>query len=141
MRHLGKVPKAYLKRIALTLLVFVLSQTGQAQQQETPRITGTYSNMYYNQEGGDVLGDEIRIVATPKGYQGVLQFAEGVPGDLFIVDVKAAEKTISFAIPGSSIYSGAFTGTVENGVLKGEFRFKSGASEKVSLPRGKSYWD
>jgi hypothetical protein len=105
------------------------------------RATGTYSNMYYNTEAGDLIGDEIRIVNTRKGYQGVVQFAEGEPEELVIVKIEVVGNSISFSIPDSSSYAGQFNGTIENGTLKGEFHFKTGGVDKVELKKGKSYWD
>jgi hypothetical protein len=42
-------------------------------------ITGTYSNLYFNREAGDLLGVELRIAATRNGYQGVLQLLKACP--------------------------------------------------------------
>jgi hypothetical protein len=70
--------------------------------------------MYYNAEGGDVLGDEIRIVYTRSGYQGVVQFAEGEPEELVIVRVDGLGTRVSFSVPDSSPYAGQFTGSIEN---------------------------
>ena len=97
--------------------------------------------MYFNKEGGDVVGDELKIVATGKGYQGALQFAEGAPSNLIVVDTKLDGAKISFSVRDSDSYASEFDGTIENGFLKGQFHFKSGATEKVELRRGKSYWD
>lgn len=115
------------------------AKTGKART--GPRLTGTYSDMYYNAEGGDVLGTEIKIVNTRKGLQGAIQFSEGTPEELVIVDVQLKDGVVSFAVPESSPYAGEFTGTISNGILKGEFHFKSGGSNKVELKKGKSYWD
>jgi hypothetical protein len=139
MSHFTKVFTLCVLLASGPVVSLLLSETVRAQN--APRITGTYSNMYFNQEGGDLLGDEVRIVAASGGYQGALQFAEGEPGDLIVVPVTVTGNRISFAIPDSSAYPGRFDGAIENGHLKGEFRFKNGGSEKVELPRGKSYWD
>jgi hypothetical protein len=126
--------------LALLFLPFVgAGMFGQAVK--PPRITGTYSNMSYIQEAGDVIGYEIKIVFTGGRFQGALQIAEGVPGDLILVDIEAKGSSITFAIPDGVPYAGRFSGSVENGMLKGEFTFKSGGKETVALRRGKSYWD
>jgi hypothetical protein len=130
---------AYLTSVALVATETVsLSQTRTSQR---PRITGTYGNMYYNSEGGDLIGDELKIVNTKQGYQGVLQISEGAPEPLILVDVKLTGTNISFSIPDSSPYAGSFDGKIENGLLRGEFHFKSGGADKVELKKGKSYWD
>jgi hypothetical protein len=122
-------------------LAILLCQPSWLNGQKQQRITGTYTNMSFNKEGGDVLGDEIKIVYTRKGYQGALQIAEGEPEQLVIVDVKVNGAAVSFSIPDSYPYSGQFSGTVANGLLKGEFRFKRGGQDKVELRKAKSYWD
>jgi hypothetical protein len=105
------------------------------------RITGTYSNLAFNSEGGDLIGVELRIAATRKGYQGVLQFAEGVPEDLILVDLQVKGQQIQFVIPESSRYAGSFSGVVRNGVLTGHFKYKNNGAEDIVLKKGKSYWD
>jgi hypothetical protein len=105
------------------------------------RITGTYSNLYFNSEGGDLLGVELRIAATRNGYQGVLQFAEGVPEDLILVDLQVKGQEIQFVIPESSPYAGSFSGVVRNGVLTGHFKYKNIGAQDIVLKKGKSYWD
>jgi hypothetical protein len=106
-----------------------------------PHLTGTYSDMYYNAEGGDVLGTEIRIVYTRKGFQGVIQFSEGEPEELVVVDIQIKGNAVSFVVPEPSPYVGEFTGAISDGILRGEFRYKNGVSDKVELKKGKSYWD
>jgi hypothetical protein len=105
------------------------------------KITGTYTNMKYNEEGGDVLGEELKIVATGGGYQGALQFAEGVPEDLIVVNIKLTGNEINFTIPDASTRAGQFSGTIANGTLRGRFHFKAGGAESVVLKKAKSYWD
>jgi hypothetical protein len=97
--------------------------------------------MRYIAESGDVIGWEIKIVFTGSAFQGVVQIAEGVPGELAIVDINVDGTKISFSMQGRSSYTGKFSGTIENGLLRGEFRFKDGVVESVALQRGKSYWD
>ena len=105
------------------------------------RITGTYSNLAFNSEGGDLIGMELRIAVTRNGYQGVLQFAEGVPEDLILVDLQVKGQQIQFVIPESSRYAGSFSGVVRNGVLTGHFKYKNNRAEDIVLKKGKSYWD
>lgn len=134
------------KKIALSVVAFAaaaifLGGPTLLNGQKAQRITGTYTNMYFNKEGGDVLGEEIKIVNTRSGYQGALQFAEGEPEELVIVEVKVNGANIVFSIPDSNAHAGEFIGTVTNEVLQGEFKFKRGGRERVELRRGKSYWD
>ena len=117
------------------------NQTTAGKDRSVPRLTGTYSDIRYNVQGGDVLGTEIKIVNTRKGFQGVIQFAEGAPEELVVVDIQIKNNTVSFVVPEPSPYAGEFTGTISDGILRGEFRYKSGGSNKVELKKGKSYWD
>ena len=131
---------AFFRLLLIASLLFAPARPLNAQK--PPRITGTYTNMSYIKEAGDVVGYEIKIVFTGGGFQGALQIAEGVPGNLILVDIQVVDTKISFSIPdGNGPYAGLFNGAIQNGVLKGEFRFKRGGSEKVELQRGKSYWD
>jgi hypothetical protein len=106
------------------------------------RITGTYTNMYYNEEGEDVLGEELKIVVTQGGrYPGACQFAQGEPERLLLVDIEVTADTIRFALPDGDTHAGRFNGTISSGAIQGEFRYANGAVEKLVLKRGKSYWD
>jgi hypothetical protein len=110
--------------------------------QNASRITGTYTNMYYNKEGGDVLGEELKVVVTQGGqYQGALQFAEGEPEHLLLVNIEVTGDTIRFVVPEGDTRAGSFSGTISGSAIHGEFRYANGAVEKVVLKRGKSYWD
>jgi hypothetical protein len=134
-------------RISWVALLIIFGSQCIASQNKTgkalavPRVTGTYSDMYYNAQGGDVLGTEIKIVNTRKGLQGAIQFSEGAPEQLVVVDIQIKNDAVSFVIPEPSPYAGEFTGSTRAGVLIGEFRYKSGGSNKVELKKGKSYWD
>ncbi|HEX2712950.1 MAG TPA: hypothetical protein VHM88_12190 [Candidatus Acidoferrales bacterium] len=134
------IAKVLLLFLGLILLGFSWRQTLYAQGSH--RITGTYTNMYYNTQGGDVLGEELKIVLTQGGrYQGALQFAEGEPEDLMVVDIELKGDAISFSVPEVDRHAGRFGGTIDNGVIRGQFKFKRVGIENVTLKKGKSYWD
>jgi hypothetical protein len=107
------------------------------------KYTGTFSNLEYHQEGGDLLGVEIKIVHTKKGYQGALQISEGGPSQLMVVDVIFEKDTVKFEIPNAyTLYGGGvFEGKIDSKGIKGRFRFKGKAGDQESLVRGRSYWD
>lgn len=133
-----------LRSVALTLAMVLLALgSWQAlRAQDAPRITGTYTNMSYIEEAGDVVGEELKIVVVQGGcYQGALQFAEGEPEGLLVVNIEVKGNAISFAVPAGDTHAGRFSGTVSGGALHGEFRFERGGVEKVTLKKGKSYWD
>lgn len=106
-----------------------------------PKIPGTYTSLDYVEESGDLVGEELRIVWTTSEYEGTLQIAEGAPSSLILVDIKVEGSHVSFGIPEPFLYAGSFSGVVAANGIVGHFRFKSGAAEKVTLKRGKSYWD
>ncbi|MGE4505506.1 MAG: hypothetical protein AB7D51_09180 [Desulfovibrionaceae bacterium] len=58
--------------------------------------------MYYNEEGGDLLGMEIKIVQGRAGFEAVFQEASGVPGPLVIVYPKIEGDVIEFFYVGDS---------------------------------------
>ncbi len=136
--RLTAVPLTLIVPIALFLLV---SLSGVFAFAAGGGITGTYTNLHFNSEGGDLLGVELRIAVTRSGYQGVLQIAEGEPGQLVLVNVQVDGNRINFVIPNDNPDAGSFSGAIANGVLTGHFRFKSGGAEDVVLKKGKSYWD
>src|SRR4051812_24071495 len=132
-------------RLLFALFVFgtlMLMVTSYAQPRPaTKKPTGTYSNMYFNEEGGDVLGEELKIVQARSGYQAVLQTAEGEPSDLAVVSLQITADRISFVVPDAFPYAGEFSGTLRNGSIEGVFKFKNGVTKNVTLKKGKSYWD
>ena len=74
-------------------------------------ITGTFSDLRYVEESGDLVGTEIRIAAAGDGYQAVVQFAEGSPGELTIANVTFApagdeQSALNFDLPATSPYAG-----------------------------------
>ena len=133
--------KVFLSAAVTAALVLIMCAGVAAQSAKAAKITGTYTNMYFNREGGDVLGEELKIVRTRKGYQGALQVAEGAPGELVVVDIKVTGDRIDFTVPDSHPDASQFSGTVQGGVVRGEFRYKTGGTQKVTLRKGKSYWD
>ncbi|TMI23115.1 hypothetical protein E6H36_11440 [Candidatus Bathyarchaeota archaeon] len=107
------------------------------------KYTGTFSNLEYNQEGGDLLGIEIKIVPTRKGYQGAIQIAEGGPSELMVVDVFFQGDRVKFQIPSSykSYGGGVFEGTIDSHGMKGRLSFKGGTGDNETSIRRHSYWD
>ncbi|MGA8222780.1 MAG: hypothetical protein WB780_14100 [Candidatus Acidiferrales bacterium] len=132
--------KALLAFLAASSLYFAPMQTQQVRP--APRFTGAYTNMYYNEEGGDVLGEELKIVLTQGGhYEGALQFAEGEPEGLILVSIELKGNAIGFSVPDATPHAGRFSGTIDRDEIHGQFIFKGGGTETVDLKKGKSYWD
>ena len=90
-----------------------------------------------------MLGAEIKIALTRRGYQGVLQIAEGRPSELMLVDVTVEGNRIRFNIPTTyeQYGGGAFEGTIDDKGINGRFTIKGVKGDLERLLRGKSYWD
>lgn len=99
------------------------------------RISGIYSNLEFNEEGGDLLGFEILLLPTHGGWSAVVQVAEGELAVPFVAPVTVKGSTISFEIP-DQFGAGVFVGEVSTKELTGTF-----GRQKVRLRRGKSYWE
>ncbi len=105
------------------------------------RIAGTYSSLAYHEEGGDLLGYEVRIIPTNKGLRAVVQIAEGGAGEVNVVQVVQTGETLAFNIPLADDAPARFEGKVTARGLEGTVTFPSGASERLILRRSVSYWD
>jgi hypothetical protein len=119
--------------VALVALASVASA-----QNGRPTVSGIYSDLEYNQEGGDLLGMELLIIPSdPSGYRALVQIAEGGPPFAVIVPLLVDGSHVEFTLPAGSAYSGEhFVGTLSSTKLV--LHFSQGKEE--TLKRGKSYW-
>ena len=116
-------------------------------------IRGTFSNLRYSRQGGDLLGAEIKIVpitrshdptrAYERAFQGALQIAEGAPSEIMIVDVRIEGDKVSFVIPDSyARYGGGkFEGRLDAQAIRGRFTIGGIVGDEQRLRRGRGYWD
>ena len=108
---------------------------------EPKRITGIYSNLAYNQEGGDLLGMEVFIIPSDErsgnSYTAFVQVAEeGAPFNAMVA-LKTKGNRIEFTLPRGGTYSNKyFVGAFKGSELV--IRWENGDEEH--LRRGKSYW-
>ncbi|MGH7404426.1 MAG: hypothetical protein ACREJA_00910 [Candidatus Methylomirabilales bacterium] len=133
-----------INRLVTFLVCIMVSTSWHSVAAETNlRYTGTFSSLEYHKEAGDLLGTEIKIVSTRKGYQGALQIAEGGPSELMVVDVFFEKDVIRFEIPKTyAVYGGArFEGKIDAKGIKGAFRYQTHVGDPEYLVRGPSYWD
>lgn len=113
--------------------------------QSAVRVSGTYSNLAFNEEGGDLLGMEIKIVpASNDRFQAAILVSEGAPAPMVLVDLHVSGRAISFTVPARNREiddQWSFKGTISAKALKGTITHGSGAKEQVTLPRRCGYWD
>ena len=104
------------------------------------RISGIYSNLYYHEEAGDLIGEEIMIIPSKEGYSALVQIAEGGAPYAALVPVSIKGLKIEFTLPRDGMYSGAkFIGSFQEGFIVGQFS-NGMYGKKVKLKKGKSYW-
>jgi hypothetical protein len=128
-----------MRSVAFFIAGLVLTSAAHAADR-APRVTGFFSDMHYNEEGGDVIGTEVHIVVTRGGYHAVVQCAEGEPGVSVVVPVVASGSAIEFELPDQQqilCCPGRFRGTVSKDALRGKF---DGCGDKLVLKRKRSYW-
>jgi alkylation response protein AidB-like acyl-CoA dehydrogenase len=102
-----------------------------------PKPTGMFSDMEYNDEGGDLLGTEVFITYAHDGYFVVYQSSEGEPITPVVVPATISGTSIKFVVPEAADPRGSFSGTIGAKELIGSF---SGSKEIIHLKRKASYW-
>jgi hypothetical protein len=124
--------------IGLMLLALVVaSSAAAAPASKQPKPTGMFSDMQYNDEGGDLLGTEVFITYAHDGYFVVYQSSEGEPITPVVVPTTISGTSITFVVPKTADPRGSFSGTIGAKELTGSF---SGSKEIVHLKRKASYW-
>jgi hypothetical protein len=128
--------------IRATVAAFFFMSAGSTSSAELmPELRGTYSSLAYHKEAGDLLGYEVRFIPTKEGTRAVVQMSEGEPGEVYVVEVKASGRDVAFDMPLSATERGSFTGKLGKTGLVGVLTFPAGASEKITLSKGASYWE
>lgn len=121
----------------LAILALLLATGPAFAQMPKAKVTGVYSSLRYNHEGGDLLGMELLVVPSTAGYTAFVQIAEGGAPYTAVVSIAVEGSRISFTLPSD----GAYGGVRFDGELKGaSLVISSPAGTKETLRRGKSYW-
>lgn len=128
-------------RAFFLITLCLLASATFAAEPQTKRITGIYSNLSYNAEGGDLLGMELLIIPSGHGpevaYSVFVQIAEGGAPFSVVVPLKVTGNKIEFNLPSGGVYSGEhFVGMFKGSELV--VRWSQGTEEH--LKHGKSYW-
>jgi hypothetical protein len=134
------------QRVRLTAAAVALLYVSVGAVTDGAGITGIYSNLRYNKEGGDLLGVEVLIFPS-KGltsFSALVQLAEGGAPFAVLVPVRVTGMQVEFTIPEGGPYAGVrFSGTVSRTELVGRWSSGSalgGPGDTERLRRGKSYW-
>lgn len=126
------------------LVASLLSVTASAAQNVAVHVTGLYSDLQYNEEGGDLLGMELFIFRSKDGYQVLVQISEGELPTVSLVPLDVDGANIRFTIPAvSGSDRMTFSGTVSAQGIKGHWsdgRLSPTGTKDELLKRGKSYW-
>ncbi len=131
-----------MKILAALICTVIFSAVGSTDAAAQDLCRGTFSNLRFNADSGDLSGVEIKIVGTRGGKQATVQISEGEPGRLIATPVLCKGTYVSLTLPkDAGRASASFTGVVSASRLVGEFVFDTGARDKVVLARRKSYWD
>lgn len=135
-------------RLQLTLVLVTLLSASNSPATRTPparpsaQLAGTYSNLTYNEESGDLLGLEVKIVpVVGERYQAAVLTSNGEPQPMHVVEVHVSGGTVSFAVREDDATSWSFRGTVSAQSLKGTITHSLGGREAVTLRRRCGYWD
>ncbi len=101
------------------------------------KITGIYSSLSFNTESGDIVGEEIMVSFSNKGYIATFQSSEGEPTPPVVTKVNIVNNTITFILPPPFDMQGKFIGVISKNMLTGKFE-KS--NQVLTLERKNSYW-
>lgn len=125
--------------IAIVLLTTAVSGAGQT---PTVKVSGTYSNLRFESESGDLLGMEIKVVPVGEGFQAAILVSEGEPQPMVVVNLRLQGTAVSFDVPGDEgAQAWTFSGTITSRSLNGTIKHRLGGTEKITLPRRCGYWD
>lgn len=134
------------KSLGFAIVLFLTSSLSAHATDRVAPITGIFSDLYYNEEGGDLLGTEIFIVLSGNDkYVAFFQHWEGGGDPAIVVPVTiGVDNHVSFEIPepalGAGTYEGRITKTEFDGV--GTHHLSNGQLSKhpIRLKRKKTYW-
>ena len=101
------------------------------------KLSGCYSSLYYNEEGGDLLGEEVFIIPSANGNYMLYQESEGAPTVLELLPVYISKNNVRFFVPSRGQQYGFFEGIITMTNLSGKFIH---TENTLNLPKKPSYW-
>lgn len=129
----------------ITCIGLILMSHQSIASEKKVHITGIYSDLSFNREGGDLLGTELFIVsAGAHGYVAFVQSWQGGTNIPLVVPVQLDGNKISFTVPAPSLAEGQYNGSISktgfDGIWRHSLASGSLTEDKVHLKRKKSYW-
>jgi len=126
--------------ILFVILTLLAISGHKSQAEERINATGTFSNMFYDKDTGDVSGYEVVIEFSGAEYSGTYRFAEGEPTKPVFIKPNIENEMISFSFefPFKGIYGeqykGQFVGSFNNKGISGAIsNNESRKARKVNL--------
>ena len=105
----------------------------------TQEIYGIYSDLEYNEEGGDLLGMELFIFPGDQ-YYALIHSSDGEPSKPYLLPLTlTGDDGILIEYPPECIIR-KITGTIFKDRLVIRVHYKSHVTDPISLRRGDSYW-
>ena len=122
--------------VFVTFVAVPMSTAGRADR------SGFFTNLYYHDEGEDVLGYELYIVPTRSGYSGALLHCEGSCEPLHIIEPTFDQDRITFEYEEYDKMLVRFEGVIDSCGITGGFYYPHGEKPPLQrLKRKQTYWD
>lgn len=127
------------RTLVAAICVLVLGSSWAAPPQV--KVTGTFSNLHYVPEAGDLVGAEISIVVGgPLRYFAILQCAEGGPSKPVVVPATSRGPSVELGAHNDSeshCPAATYRGTISASGLRGAFE---GTQYPGFLKRTRGHW-
>ena len=133
-------------RVLMLAAAFGVLMLPPARAANPSRMTGIFSDLYYNEEGGDLLGTEIFVVVTGQGSNYAVFFQNWEGGSTFpvVVPAQVDGDKITFKVPPPSDAAGTYSGRISKSGFDGTWKHKyddgSYHTDPIQLRRKNSYW-
>jgi hypothetical protein len=125
-------------RAALFTLLFYLLAADLPAAAPALEFSGTFTNLTYHDESGDLSGWEVMLIPQADGsYFALVQVAKGETPLILTGRASAISGSIRITVEGKPPLAGTYTGTFSGSLLL--LKTPSGSIER--LRRGRSYWD
>ncbi len=124
------------------LFIILATSTVQNVCAEQYNRTGFFTNLFYHEEGGDILGFELYIIPTRTGYSGALLFCQGACDPLYIIEPTFDGDSVTFNFTDVEGIAVRFEGVVDQCGITGGFHYPHGAQPPSErLKRKTTYWN